>query len=43
MAYALPPPGISIYTTKGDKTKGEADQDSNGDSNGGFKLKLSED
>jgi hypothetical protein len=43
MAYALPPLGISIYTTKGGKTKGEADQDSDGNSNSGFKPKLLED
>jgi hypothetical protein len=43
MAYALPPLGISIYTTKGGKTKGEADRDGDGDSDGGFEPKLLED
>jgi hypothetical protein len=43
MACALPPLGISIYTTKGGKTKGEANRDSNSDSNGGFKPKSLED
>jgi hypothetical protein len=43
MAYALPPPGTGIYTTKEGKTKGEANQDSNSDSDGGFKPKSSED
>jgi hypothetical protein len=43
MAYALPSPGTSIYTTKGGKTNGEANRDSNSDGNGGFKLKSLED
>jgi hypothetical protein len=43
MACALSSLGTSIYTTKGGKTKGEADQDGNGDGNSGFKLKLLED
>jgi hypothetical protein len=43
MACALPPPSISIYTTKGGKTKGEANRDSDSNSNGGFKPKLLED
>jgi hypothetical protein len=43
MACALPPWGISIYTTKGGKTKGKTDQDSNSNGNSGFKPKLLED
>jgi hypothetical protein len=43
MACALPPLGIGICTIKGGKTKGEADWDGDGDSDGGFKLKSLED
>jgi hypothetical protein len=43
MACALPPLGTGIYTTKGGKTKGEANQDSNGDGDNGFKPKSLED
>jgi hypothetical protein len=43
MAYTLPPLGTGICTTKGGKTKGEADWDGDGNGNGGFKLKLLED
>ena len=43
MAYAFPPLDTSIYTTKGGKTKGKANQDSDGNGNGGFKLKSLED
>jgi hypothetical protein len=43
MAYALPPLDTSIYTTKGGKTKGEANQDNNSNSNSGFKPKSLED
>jgi hypothetical protein len=43
MACALPPLGTNIYTTKGGKTKGKANQDSNSNSNGEFKPKSLED
>jgi hypothetical protein len=43
MAYALPPLDTSIYITKGGKTKGEANQDSDSNSDSGFKPKLLED
>ena len=43
MACALPPLGTGIYTTKGGKTKGEADQDGDSDGDGGFELKSLED